>query len=45
MTYDTVSNTYAKYGRLLKCIQKKYDHNPNTTVRLTHNEIIVITIG
>ncbi len=36
---------YRKYGGLLKCIQKKYDHNPNTTVRLTHNKIIVITIG
>ncbi len=35
---------YRKYGGLLKCIQKKYDHRPNTYVRLTHNEIIVITI-
>ena len=29
-----------KYGGLLKCIQKKYDHNPNTLL----NEINVITI-
>ncbi len=35
---------YRKYGGLLKCIQKKYDHSPNTIVRLTRNEIIVITI-
>ncbi len=36
---------YLKYGGLLKCIQKKYDHSPNTTVCLTHNEIIVITVS
>ena len=34
---------YHKYGRLLNCIQQKYDHNPNTTVSLTRNKIIVIT--
>ncbi len=40
MTYDT-----CKYGGLLNCIQQKYDHNPNTTVRLTRKKIIINTLG